>query len=73
MDPVIFTGTVPEEEYKLERGREWARLEAGDMVEKRRGKAPNPLFVKWVHVLGITAWLIGLTLLGLILHGVFAS
>jgi cytochrome b subunit of formate dehydrogenase len=73
MDPVIFTGTVPEAEFKEERGREWARLEATGQLEERRGKVPGRLFLRVVHVLGIAAWLTGLTLLGLILHGVFLS
>jgi len=73
MDPVMFTGTVPEEEYREERGREWARMEATDTVEKRRGKPVSRQFLRWVRVFGILAWLVGLGLLGLILHGTFFS
>ncbi|MBK8010925.1 MAG: hypothetical protein IPK13_06215 [Deltaproteobacteria bacterium] len=71
MDSVIFVGTVPEGEYREERGREWARLEQEGRIEARRGSPPNPIFLKWVRVFGMSAWIFGLLILALIVHGFF--
>ena len=69
MDEVIFTGSVPEEEYREERGREWARMEREKRVEGRYVEDPHPVFRTWARVFGIAAWLTGLVILGLIIHG----
>lgn len=69
MDEVIFTGSMPEEEYREERGREWARMEAEGRVEGRLVEVPNPVFRTWARVFGILAWLTGLIILALIIHG----
>lgn len=69
MDDVIFTGSMPAAAYAEERGREWSRLVAEDAAEGRYVPEPHPIFRAWVRVFGITAWLTGLVILILIIHG----
>ena len=69
MDEVMFTGSVPQEEYREERGRQWARLEAENGVQGRVVAEPHPVFRAWARVFGVCAWLSGLIILGLIIHG----
>lgn len=69
MDEVMFTGSVPISEYKEERGREWARMEAEGQIEARRTHEPGPLFRAIARIFGVAAWLTGLIILGLIMHG----
>lgn len=73
MDAVMFTGTVPEEDYRHERPREWERLEAEGEVQGRLAKHPRPVFVAWARVFGISCWLFGLLILALIIHGFLSS
>lgn len=73
MDAVIFTGTLPEDEFQAERGKQWERLQAEGVIDALRRAPPNPRVMVWIRVFGISAWLFGLTLLGLILHGVFSQ
>lgn len=73
MDPVMFTGSVPEAEYREERGREWERVVEAGQVEARRGQAARPGFLRLAYVFGIAAWLTGLIILGFIVWGVFFS
>lgn len=73
MDPVIFTGSVPEEEYREERSKEVARLEAEGRLAQKRVPEPNKTFSRWVHVFGISAWIMGLLLMALIIHGLLTS
>jgi hypothetical protein len=62
MDPVIFTGTMPLDELKHERPREYAELvESGKLDEIKVEPVPRWFFVI-SHVFGITALLIGLAL-----------
>ena len=69
MDEVMFTGSVPKDEYREERGREWQRLEAEDRASGKFVEDPHPVFRAWARVFGISAWLFGLFILGLIIHG----
>lgn len=69
MDEVMFTGSVPAEEYEEERGREWKRLEAQGHLQGRYVEDPHPHFRAVARVFGIAAWLTGLVILGLIVHG----
>ena len=69
MDEVIFTGSVPEAEFREERGREWERMEKEERIEERFVPDPHPIFRAWMRVFGMSAWLIGLVILGLIIHG----
>lgn len=69
MDEVMFTGSVPVSEYKEERAREWARMQAEGTVEARKAAPPSQLFRIGARIFGIAAWLTGLIILGLIVHG----
>lgn len=73
MDPVMFIGSVPEAEYKEERGREWERLVDSGRVDARQGKAPTPGFFRLARIFGIAAWITGLIILGFIVFGAFFS
>src|SRR5210317_1881787 len=62
MDPVIFTGTMPLDELKHERPREYAELVAeGKLDEVKVAPTPRWFFVV-SHVFGLTALAIGLSL-----------
>jgi predicted CXXCH cytochrome family protein len=69
MDKVIFTGTVPEEEYKHERPREYEELKNSGRLEgvlvKKEGKEP---FDRAIRIFGFTMLGIGLTLVVLIIY-----
>ena len=72
LDPVIFTGSVPEGEFLHERGREWARLEAEGRLDELRVDPPDPSGKRWLTIVGIGAWAIALALLLLIVYGWWA-
>lgn len=69
MDKVIFTGTVPVEEYKHDRPREFEELEQsgklGDVIIKQESKGP---YDRLIRVFGFTMLGIGLTLVMLIIY-----
>ena len=66
-DDVMFTGQLPEEEFKHERGAEYARLVATGEIEKLR-VAPAPPWQRKVAVAaGLVAMAIGTTLVVLII------
>jgi hypothetical protein len=68
MDPVIFTGTMPLEELKHERPREYADLvESGRLDEIKVEPTPRWFFVI-SHVFGFTALAIGLALVFSIIY-----
>jgi len=68
LDPVIFTGTVPLDELKHERPREYAELVAsGKLDEIRVAPTPRWYFVV-AHVFGFTALAIGLSLVVSIIY-----
>lgn len=66
MDEVIFTGSLHEEEMREERGREVERI---GTLDDRVVVDPHPVFRAAARVFGISAWLTGLVILGLIIHG----
>jgi thiosulfate reductase cytochrome b subunit/uncharacterized protein with PIN domain len=68
MDPVIFTGSVPLEELKVDRPREYAELLASGTLEDRIVPPPSPQALRSWRIFGFTALAIGLTLVGLILY-----
>jgi cytochrome b subunit of formate dehydrogenase len=67
VDDVMFSGRLPEEEFKEERAAEYERLVAEGKLDALRVKAPS----KWYHVfavsVGILAMAIGTTLVVLII------
>ena len=67
LDPVMFTGSVPEHVFREERGREWERLKAEGRLEEMRVEPPEPGSLRFAAVAAILAWAIATALLILIL------
>ncbi len=65
---MIFTGLVPLEEFKLDRPREYAELEASGRLESLLESGPDPKTVRRWRIFGFTALAIGISLIGLILY-----
>jgi cytochrome b subunit of formate dehydrogenase len=68
MDPVIFTGSITLEELKRERPKEYEDLQAQGRLDQLMVPPPNRNFYITVHILGICALILGLTLIGLIIY-----
>lgn len=68
MDPVIFTGTMPLEELKHERPREYAELVASGKLDEIKVPPTPRWFFVISHVFGFTALAIGLTLVVSIIY-----
>lgn len=73
MDESIFTGSVPLEEYKMERGREWARIARAGEIRSREGARRSRIFIIWSYLFGATMSLIGLVVLGFSIHGLLTN
>ncbi|CAN5465213.1 cytochrome c3 family protein [soil metagenome] len=67
VDDVMFTGSLPEEEYKEERPEEYARLLASGELDRLRTKAPPRAYRILAVIAGISAMLVGTTLVVLII------
>lgn len=67
VDDVMFTGRMPEEEFKHERGAEYERLVASGQLEAVKAKVPPKWYRHFAVALGITAQLIGTVLVVLII------
>ncbi len=68
MDTVIFTGTVPLEEYKQDRPREYAELLARGKLHEHIGVPPNPRAVTAWRIFGSIALGLGTLLILLIIY-----
>ena len=68
MDPVIFTGSMPLEELKHERPREYELLKAEGKLEELKCDPPPRRFVIAAHIFGLTALTIGLSLIIAIIY-----
>jgi cytochrome b subunit of formate dehydrogenase len=67
MDPVIFTGRIDAEHFRLEHPEEYERLEAEGRLDARRADPP-PLWLRnFSRVIGLSALGVGLGLLYLII------
>ena len=66
VDDVMFTGRLPEEEFKHERGAEYERLLASGELEKMRVPAPPSWYRPAAVTAGVLAMVIGTTLVVLI-------
>lgn len=71
MDPVIFTGSIDEEEFRRERPLEYKRLQENGTLEAQITSAPSNKLLCAGAVFGLFAVLIGLILLVLIILGQF--
>jgi cytochrome b subunit of formate dehydrogenase len=68
MDPVIFTGRVPLEEFKYDKPREYQELvKAGRLEEHLVDPFPKPV-ERGFKIFGFIALAVGLTLIGLIVY-----
>jgi cytochrome b subunit of formate dehydrogenase/nitrate/TMAO reductase-like tetraheme cytochrome c subunit len=67
MDPVIFTGRVPLEEFQKERPREYAELVANRQLKKHLAEPLPPVVVKSMKLFGAIALTIGLIIVMLII------
>ena len=72
-DIVMFTGTVPLEEFRREHTLEYNRLVETGQLEKYLVDAPSRPMTLGSRILGITLIICGLTLLVLVLIGFFGS
>jgi len=68
MDPVIFTGRVPLEEFKIDRPREYAEMVAAGRLEENLMDPPPPEMLRFWRIFGFVALGIGLTVVGLIVY-----
>lgn len=71
VDRVIFTGCVSEAEWRDERPAEVDRVEGAARLEVIRVAPPEEWLIRLAHAVAGAALVIGLTLVGLILYGVF--
>jgi len=68
MDTVIFTGTVPLDEFKIDRPREYEAMLQSGALEGRLEPAPSPREVKVWKIFGTVALSLGILLILLILY-----
>jgi cytochrome b subunit of formate dehydrogenase len=67
VDDVMFTGRLPEEEFKHERGAEYERVVASGEIEKLRVAAPPAWYRHFAVFMGIAAMTVGTTIIALII------
>lgn len=71
IDPVIFTGRIPLEEFKRERPREYQQLEASGELDKYI-VGPPPDWLAWsALIFGFMFLAVGLVLIGCIIYGMY--
>jgi cytochrome b subunit of formate dehydrogenase len=68
MDTVIFTGTIPLEEFKQDRPAEYEALVKSGELESRLEPAPDPKKVRTWAIFGWVALGLGITLIVLIIY-----
>ncbi|GAB3662848.1 multiheme c-type cytochrome [Ramlibacter alkalitolerans] len=73
VDVVMFTGSMPLDEFKKEHPLEYQRLLQSGELEKHLVEPPSKLQMKLSRLLGFTLILIGLTILTLVAIGFFST
>lgn len=68
MDMVIFTGSMPEAEFRHKRAGQYARLAAAGGLGNLAVEAPSPLLVRRGRIVGTIGLSVGLVLFVLILY-----
>ena len=68
MDPVIFTGRIPLEEFKMDRPREYEQLVASGKLEEHLVDPPSLRMLRLWRVFGFCALGVGISLIVLILY-----
>jgi hypothetical protein len=73
MDPVIFTGRVPLDEFKFDKPGEYELMKESGKLDERLVGPASPKVEKAFRIFGFAALFLGLTLIGLIIYAmVFA-
>jgi cytochrome b subunit of formate dehydrogenase len=72
-DIVMFTGSVPVEEFRHEHGLEYERLVRSGELQKYLVDAPSPAMTRGSRILGLVLIACGLTLLVFVLTGFIGS
>jgi predicted CXXCH cytochrome family protein len=67
MDPVIFTGKVPLEEFKLDRPQEYEIVKNDGTLRKKLKKAPQSWFTRLSYIFGVSCLIFGYALIGMII------
>jgi hypothetical protein len=67
VDDVMFTGRLPEEEFKHERGAEYERVMASGEIAKLRVPAPAAWYRHFAVFIGIGAMTVGTIIVALII------
>ena len=68
MDPVIFTGTMPLEEFKRERAKEFDELQSTGEAAAPLTQPRSRTFLRTVKIFGLSALVIGISMILLILY-----
>jgi cytochrome b subunit of formate dehydrogenase len=68
MDPVMFTGSLPLEEFKTERPKEHDELVAAGKLEELLVQPKGPEYLRMVRIFGFCALALGISLVLLILY-----
>ncbi len=71
--PVMFTGSVPLEEFKRERRVEYDELVASGQLESKLVAPRAPEYIRIIKVFGLSALVLGLALIALILYAMIFS
>jgi hypothetical protein len=62
MDIVIFSGSIPLEEFKLDRPDEYRKMVESGELEKHLVEPYQPIVIKGIKIFGWTALIIGLSM-----------
>jgi len=68
MDPVIFTGSMPLEEFKRERAKEYSELGSSEKVFEHFTQPRSTTTLRVVKIFGISALILGISMVLLILY-----
>ncbi len=67
MDPVIFTGKIPLEEFKIDRPREYEIVKKDGTLQNKLAKAPTKWLNRLAFIFGISCLIFGYILIGMII------
>ncbi len=67
MDPVIFTGKVPLEEFKIDRPREYNMVKEDGTLRKKLAEGPEKWFSRLSYIFGLSCLIFGYLLIGMII------
>ncbi len=73
LDHVIFTGRMPAHEFEEERPLEYARAVKEGTLESLKTVAPSKMTMVWTYIVGVAAYLVGLSLLVMIMYSTISE